>query len=162
MKGDFKKCHLRGKKQRLKPETSSHSRYPTVDLLKNVPDFSNSSIRDPTLSTMPGYKHPPLYLSGSGRASQETAVSCFCQQALPGICNIVWFWWLYMEWIPRWDSFWMAFPSVSAPYFVSILPPVSILFPLLRSTEASTLWSSFFLNFIWSVSCILDIPNFLG
>ena len=92
MKGDFKKCHLRGKKQRLKPETSSHSRYPTVDLLKNVPDFSNSSIRDPTLSTMPGYKHPPLYLAGSDRASQETAISGSSQQALPGIHNSVQVW----------------------------------------------------------------------
>jgi hypothetical protein len=26
----------------------------------------------------------------------------------------------------------MAFPSVSAPHFVSIFPPLSILFPLLR------------------------------
>jgi hypothetical protein len=36
--------------------------------------FSNSSIRDHTLSPMVGCKHPPLYLSGSGRASQETAL----------------------------------------------------------------------------------------
>jgi hypothetical protein len=34
------------------------------------------------------------------------------------------------------------------------------LFPLLISTEASTLWSSFFLGFIWSVNWILGIPNF--
>jgi hypothetical protein len=36
-------------------------------------------------------------------------------------------------------SIWMAFPSVSAPHFVSIFPPMSILFPLLRSKEACTL-----------------------
>jgi hypothetical protein len=53
-----------------------------------------------------------------------------------------------------------AFPSVSAPLFLSKFPPMSILFPLLRSTEASTLWSSFFLSFIWSVNCNLGIPNF--
>jgi hypothetical protein len=35
------------------------------------------------------------------------------------------------------------------------------LFPLLSRTEASTLWSSFFLNFIWSISCIVGIPSFL-
>jgi hypothetical protein len=29
---------------------------------------------------------------------------------------------------------------------------VSILFPILSRTEASTLWSSFFLSFIWSVN----------
>ena len=49
----------------------------------------------------------------------------------------------------------MAFPSVFAPHFVSIFPSVSILFHLLRSPEASTLWSSIFLGFIWSVNYIL-------
>jgi hypothetical protein len=68
-------------------------------------------------------------------------------------------WCLYMGWIPRWISLWMAFPSVSAPHFVSIFPPVSILFPLLRSTEASKLWSSF-LSFIWSDNCTLGILIF--
>jgi hypothetical protein len=43
-----------------------------------------------------------------------------------------------------------GWPFLQLPHFVSIFPPVSILFPLLRSTEASTLWSSFFLSFIWS------------
>ena len=33
----------------------------------------------------------------------------------------------YMGWISRWDSLWMAFPSVSAPHFVSVFAPVSIL-----------------------------------
>ena len=32
--------------------------------------------------------------------------------------------------------------------------------PLLRRTEAYTLWSSFFLSFMWSVNCILGIPSF--
>jgi hypothetical protein len=35
--------------------------------------FSNSSIGDPVLNTMVGCEHLPLYLSGSGIASQETA-----------------------------------------------------------------------------------------
>jgi len=64
-----------------------------------------------------------------------------------------------MGWIPQWGSLWMAFPSLSAPHFVSIFPPV-FLFPLLRRTEASTLWSFFFLSFMWSVNCILDFPSF--
>ena len=55
-----------------------------------------------------------------------------------------------MGWIPRWGSLWMAFPSVSAPHFVSIFPPMSILFPLLRSTEASTLWFSHMLHYVHS------------
>jgi hypothetical protein len=37
---------------------------------------------------------------------------------------------------------------------------VSILFILLKSIEASTFWSSFFLDFIWSVNWTLDILNF--
>ena len=42
--------------------------------------FSNSSIGELDLS--PICKHLPLYLSGSGRASQETALSGSCQYAL--------------------------------------------------------------------------------
>jgi hypothetical protein len=37
---------------------------------------------------------------------------------------------------------------------------VSNLFPLLRRPEASAFCFSFFLSFIWSVNCILGIPNF--
>ena len=44
------------------------------------------------------------------------------QQALPGICNSVGVWQLYVGWIPRWGSLWMAFPSVSAPLFVPVFP----------------------------------------
>jgi hypothetical protein len=52
--------------------------------------FSNSSVGDPVLSPMVGCENPPLYLSGSGRTSQETAISSSCQQALLGIHNRVW------------------------------------------------------------------------
>ena len=41
--------------------------------------FSNSSIEDTMLSPMVGCEHLPLYLSGSGRASQETTISGSCQ-----------------------------------------------------------------------------------
>jgi hypothetical protein len=57
-------------------------------------------------------EHPLLYYSGTGRASQETAISISCQQALVGICNSVWVWWLFMGWIPRWDNFWTVIPSI--------------------------------------------------
>ena len=72
------------------------------------------------------YEHSSLCLSGSGRHSQETVISGSCQQALLGICNSVWVWWLYMGWIPSWGSLWMACPSMSAPHFVSheyFVPP---------------------------------------
>ena len=100
----------------------------------------------PELSPVIGCELPPLYLSGSGIASQETAISDFSQQALPNIYNNIWVWWLYMGWIHRWGSLWMTFPSVSVPHFVSIFPSASILFTLLKRTEASTFWSSFFLG----------------
>jgi hypothetical protein len=64
-----------------------------------------------------------------------------------------------MGWIHRWCSLWMAFPSVSASYCVSVSPLLSILFPLLRRIEVFTLWSSF-LSFMWSVNYILGILNF--
>jgi hypothetical protein len=40
------------------------------------------------------------------------------------------------------------------------LPPVIILLPLLSGIEASTLWPSFLLSIIWSVSCSVDILCF--
>jgi hypothetical protein len=36
-----------------------------------------------------------------------------------------------------------------------------ILFPLLNRTEFSTLWSSFFLSFIWFAGCMVGILSFL-
>jgi hypothetical protein len=47
-------------------------------------------------------------------------------------------------------------PSPSQP-----LLPLIILIPLLSRTEASTLWFSFLLSFMWSVSCIMGIPQSL-
>jgi hypothetical protein len=63
--------------------------------------FSNSFIGSPMFSPMVGCKHPHLYWLGSGRASQETAIAGSCQQALLGISNDIWVWWLFMGWIPR-------------------------------------------------------------
>ena len=109
------------------------------------------------LSIMDGHENPLLYLSGTGRDSQETAMSVSCQQALVGIHNSDWVWELYMRLVSRWDSHWMTVPSVSVPDFVSVSPPIGILNPLLRRTDVSILWSSFFLSFIGSVDCILVI-----
>ena len=100
----------------------SCSTYGAVNPVVSMGPFSSSYIGDPVLHPMDGCKHPLLYLSGTGRASQETAISGSCQQALVGICNRVWIWWLFMGWILRWGSFWMVLPSVSAPLFVSVTP----------------------------------------
>jgi hypothetical protein len=89
--------------------------------------FSNS-IGDPVLCPMDGSEHPSLYLSGTGRASHEIAILGSCQQALVGLHNSVWFWWLSMGWLPRLGS-----PSVSASHFVFVTPSMGILLALLRS-----------------------------
>jgi hypothetical protein len=109
---------------------------------------------------MDGFEHPLLYLSGTGRASQEIALSVSCQQALVGIRNSVWVWWLFMGWIPRWGSLWVVIPSVSASDFVSVTPSMGILFLLLRGIKVSTLWSSFFLSFKWFMNFILGVMSF--
>jgi hypothetical protein len=72
----------------------------------------------------------------------------------------IWVWWLFKEWIPRWDSFWMAIPLISAPHFVSVTLSMDILFPLLRRIKVSTLWSSFFSSFMCFASCMLGILSF--
>jgi hypothetical protein len=122
--------------------------------------FSSSFIGDPVLNPIDDCEHPLLYLSGTGRASQETAISGSCQPALVDIHNSVWVWWLYIGWIPRWGSLWMVISSISASHFVSVTPFMGILFPLLRMIEVSTLWYSFFLSFMYFVNCILGILSF--
>ena len=111
--------------------------------------FSSSFIGDPVLSPMVVSEISPLYLSGSARASQETAISGFHQQPFSGIQNIIRVWWLYMGRILRWETLWMALSSISAQHFVSIFSSVSILFTLLRSTEASTLCPPIFSVYIF-------------
>ena len=48
--------------------------------------FSGSFIGNRVLRSMDDCEHPLLYLPGTGRASQETAISGFCQQSLVGNC----------------------------------------------------------------------------
>jgi hypothetical protein len=62
--------------------------------------------------------------------------------------------------IPWWGSLWMLHPFVSAPNFVSVTPSMSVLLPILRRGEVSTLWSSFFLSSMCFANCILGIPSF--
>ena len=75
------------------------------------------------------------WLPGSGRASHEKAISGSSQQALHGIHNSVWVWWLYMDGSPGWAVF-------GWPFLQSLLHHISsheYFFPILRRTEASTL-----------------------
>jgi hypothetical protein len=65
------------------------SSYGAANPFSSLDPFSSSSIGVPVLSPMDGCEHPLLYLSGIGRASQETAISGSGQQALVGIHNSV-------------------------------------------------------------------------
>jgi hypothetical protein len=44
--------------------------------------------------------------------------------------------------------------------FVSVTPSMGILFPLLRRSEVSALWSSFFLSYLCIDNCMLGILSF--
>jgi hypothetical protein len=121
--------------------------------------FSSSSIGGPVFHTIDDCEHPLLYLSGTGKASQETALSGSFQQNLAGVCYSVCIWWQIMGWTPEWGRVWMIHPFVLAPYFVSAIPSMDILFPILGRNEVSTRWSSF-LIFLCFGSCILGILGF--
>jgi hypothetical protein len=92
------------------------SSYGAANPFSSLGTSSSTFIGDLVLHPMDGCEHPLLYLSGAGRALHETAISGSCQQALVGIHNRFCIWWLFMGWIPRWSSLWMAFPSTSAQH----------------------------------------------
>jgi hypothetical protein len=108
--------------------------------------------------------HLLLCLLGPGIVSQERAISGSIHQNLASICNGVSIWKLIMGWIPAYGNHSMVHPLVTAPNFVSVTPFMGVLFPFLRKGKVSTLWSSFFLNFMRLESCILYLgyPKFLG
>jgi hypothetical protein len=66
------------------------SSYGTACSFSSFGSFSSSSIGNLVLSPVVGWEHPSMYLSGTGRASQETAVSVYYYQTLVGTHNSVW------------------------------------------------------------------------
>jgi hypothetical protein len=94
--------------------------------------FYSSFVGDPVLWLMDGCEHQLPYFSGTGKAFQETAISGSSQQDLAGIHNSVYFWGLFMGWIPRWGNLSMVIHSFSASHCVSVPPSMGILFPFLR------------------------------
>jgi hypothetical protein len=83
---------------------------------------SNSSIEIPCSVQWLAVSFCIYIGSGSGRASQGTAIPGSCQQVLLSISNSVWVWCLQMGWIPRWGRIRMVFSSVSDPLFVPSFP----------------------------------------
>ena len=115
--------------------------------------FSTSSIGGPVIHTIANCEHPLLCLLGPSTVSQETAISVSFQQNLSSVWNGVSDWRLIVGWIPGYGSLYIIGPFVSAPNFVSVTPSMGVLFPILRRSKVSTLWSSFSL----SISCVLQI-----
>ena len=138
------------------------SSYGAENTFRSLGTFSIPFIWDPVLCPMDDCEHPLLYLSGTGRASQETAISGSCQQALVGICYSVWVWWLYMGWIPRWGSVWMVILSVSAPNFVSETPSMGILFPHSKKEQSILTLAFLLLEFHVFCKLYLGYSKFLG
>jgi hypothetical protein len=110
-----------------------------------------------------------MCLLSPGIVSQETAIFGSFQQNLASVCNGVNIWELIMGWIPGYGSLKMVHPFVTAPNFVSVTPFMGVLFPILRRGKVSTLWSSFFLSFMFlylchrtnSCVCALSVSLFL-
>jgi hypothetical protein len=117
--------------------------YRVADSFSSLCTFSSSSIGGPVFHPKSDCEHPLLYLPGTGKASQETAISGSFQQNLADICTSVWVWWLIIGWTPRWGSLWMVHHFVLAPNFVSATPSIGILFPILGKNEVSMHWSTF-------------------
>jgi hypothetical protein len=136
------------------------SSYRAADPFSSLGTFSSSFIGCPVFHPIDDCEYPLLYLPGTGIASQEIAISGSCQQNLAGICNSVWVWWFFMGWILKWSSLWMVLSSVLTTNIVSVTPPTGILFPILRRSEVSALWSSFFLSSTCFANCILGILIF--
>ena len=61
------------------------SSYEVANPFSSFSPFLKSSVVVSMLSTMVGCEHLPLYLSGSNRASQVTAISGSCQQTILGL-----------------------------------------------------------------------------
>jgi hypothetical protein len=89
------------------------STYSVADTFSSVGAFSSFSIGGPVFQLIDDCEHPLLYLSGTGIASYETAITGSLQQNLTGICNSVWVWWLIMGWIPGWGILWIRTHAMS-------------------------------------------------
>jgi hypothetical protein len=90
----------------------------SIDIIVSMGLQTPSSPSFLALTPPLGSPHSVWYLVACIRICNGQAISGFCQQVLLGISNRVCVWCLQIEWIPSWGSLWMAFPSVSDPFFV--------------------------------------------
>jgi hypothetical protein len=134
------------------------STYRVADPFSSLGTFSSSSIGGPVIHPLANCEHPLMCLLGPSIVSQETALSGSFQQNLASVCNGVSDWKLIMGWIPGYGSPFISAPNCLCNAFHGVL------FPILRRGKVSTLWSSFFLSFMWLANCILYLgySKFLG
>ena len=85
---------------KIKKSTYYCSSYRAADPFSFLGTFSSSFIEDPVFHPIDDCEHSLLYLPGTGKASQETAISGSFQQHLADVCNSVYVWWLSMGWTP--------------------------------------------------------------
>jgi hypothetical protein len=72
------------------------SSYGASNPFSSLGPFSSSFIGDLVLHPMNDCEHLLLYLPGTDKGPQETAISGYCHQALVVICHSVWVWWFFM------------------------------------------------------------------
>jgi hypothetical protein len=107
-----------------------------------------------------GCEYLHQYWSGADRMAQGTAIPGSSQQAL-GISNSVQVLYLQMKWIPRWDSLWMAFPSVSVPFYFILFYFILFYFILFFCPSLSFGQGHFWVNNFWvnNEMCGRPIPQ---
>ena len=104
---------------------------------------------------------------GPGKLSHPWCLGHSSGSSLPPLHVAEYFWFsrpsVFISCLPPYWSSFPLFPPVSHSHSrpSHLLAPVLILFSQLSGTEASTLVLSFLLTFIWHVSCVMGILNFL-
>jgi hypothetical protein len=73
-----------------------YSIYRVANPFSSLVTFSSSFTRGPVFHPIDDYEHPLLYFPGTVIASQEIDISTSCHLNPSGLCNSVWFWWLYI------------------------------------------------------------------
>jgi hypothetical protein len=109
------------------------------------------------ISSMVGCEYTPLYMPGSGRASQEILLEyqdVFLGSSIVSVLGD-------FTWDGSQVGQFLDGLSFSLCSTLSLLICLHEYFvPLLRRTKTPTLLSSFFSIFFWSMNCILVIPSF--
>ena len=103
--------------------------YRAAKSLSSFSPFANFSIGDPVLSPMVSFNIHFCICQTLEEPLRRQPYQAPVSKHFPA-SSIAFRFDDSIRWIPRWGSLWLTFPSVSTPHFISIFPPLSILFPL--------------------------------